>query len=47
MQEAKPRWLMKLEVSDKGVGLNLVSIASVKISIAWTTCLFLVFYFKP
>jgi hypothetical protein len=39
MQKAKARWMIEA----KGVRLNLVSIFSTKISIAWTTCLFFVF----
>jgi hypothetical protein len=42
IQEA--RRLMQAKVSDKGVRLNLVSIVSIKISIASnTTCLFFAF----
>jgi hypothetical protein len=46
MQEAKPIWLLKPEVSDKGVRLNLVSIGSIKTSIASTPCLFFGFLFQ-
>jgi hypothetical protein len=46
MRKARPKWQMHAKVSNKGVQLNLVSIVSIKISIASTTCLFFGFVFR-
>jgi hypothetical protein len=42
----QPAASLRTEVSYKGVRLNLVSIVSIKISIACTTCLFFDFVFQ-